>query len=432
MKLALHWKILIGMVLGIVFGFLMNNLGFNQFVENWIKPFGTIFINALKLIAVPLIVVSLITGIAELKDISKISKIGGKTILIYLFTTAVAVSIGLILANIIQPGNFVSQEAGAQLLETFKDDATSKITQAEAQKNIGPLQPLVDIVPDNFFKALTDNGSMLQVIFFSILIGIGIILIKESDSKPVVGFFKGMNEVILKIIDIIMLCAPIGVFALLAALMVEIPDTSILKGLLAYSLTVVLGLGLLVFGFYTLILYFTTKRNPFTFFKQILPAQLLAFSTSSSAATLPVTMERVTEHVGVDEEVASFVLPLGATINMDGTAIYQAIAAIFIAQVMTIDLSLSEQLMIILTATLASIGSAAVPSAGMVMLVIVLGQAGIPEAGLALIFAVDRPLDMLRTVVNVTSDSTVATVVAKTEGLLHDPNVKDWDDHYSK
>lgn len=432
MKLALHWKILIGMVLGIVFGYVMNGLDQKEFVADWIKPFGTIFINALKLIAVPLIVVSLITGIAELKDISKISKIGGKTILFYLFSTAVAVSIGLILANVIQPGNFVSAEAGSQLLDTFKDDVSTKILQADTQKNSGPLQPLIDIVPDNFFQALTDNSRMLQVIFFSILIGIGIILIKEEDSKPVVGFFKGFNQVILKIIDLIMLAAPYGVFSLLAALMVEIPDSSILKGLVAYALTVVLGLGILIFCFYSSIFYLVTKRSPWKFYKQILPAQLLAFSTSSSAATLPVTMERVTEHVGVDDEIASFVLPLGATINMDGTAIYQAIAAIFIAQVMTIDLSLSQQLMIILTATLASIGSAAVPSAGMVMLVIVLGQAGIPEAGLALIFAVDRPLDMLRTVVNVTSDSTVAVVIAKSEGLLHEPKVENWDDNYKK
>ena len=430
MKLALHWKILIGMILGVVFGYTMNHFGLNVFVQNWIKPFGTIFINALKLIAVPLIVVSLITGIADLKDISKISKIGGKTIGIYLLTTVVAISLGLFLANVIQPGNFVSPEAGAQLLETFKDDVTTKIMLADEHKNSGPLQPLIDIVPDNFFKALTDNGSMLQVIFFSILIGIGIILIKEEDSKPVVGFFKGMNGVILKIIDIIMLAAPYGVFALLAALMVEIPDSSILKGLVAYALTVVLGLLMLIVFFYSGIYYFVTKRSPLKFYKKLLPAQLLAFSTSSSAATLPVTMERVIEHVGVDEEIASFVLPLGATINMDGTAIYQAIAAIFIAQVMGIDLSLTGQLMIVVTATLASIGSAAVPSAGMVMLVIVLGQAGIPEAGLALIFAVDRPLDMLRTVVNVTSDATVSVVIAKSEGLLHSPEVKDWDDNY--
>ena len=430
MKLALHWKILIGMILGILFGYLMNYLDYKAFVQDWIKPFGTMFINSLKLIAVPLIVVSLITGIADLKDISKISKIGGKTVGIYLITTAVAVALGLVLANVIQPGNYVSKEAGAQLLETFKDDVSTKILQAEDQKSIGPLQPLVDIVPDNFFKALTDNGSMLKVIFFSILIGIGIILIKPEDSKPVVGFFKGMNEIILKIIDLIMLTAPYGVFSLLAALMVEIPDSSILTGLVAYALTVVLGLATLIFGFYSTIYYLITKRSPWKFYKKILPAQLLAFSTSSSAATLPVTMERVIEHVGVDDEVASFVLPLGATINMDGTAIYQAIAAIFIAQVMGIPLDIYAQLMIIVTATLASIGSAAVPSAGMVMLVIVLGQAGIPEAGLALIFAVDRPLDMLRTVVNVTSDATVATIIAKSEGLLHDPDVKNWDDNY--
>ncbi len=430
MKLALHWKILIGMVLGMVFGFVMNHFGHNQLIIDWIKPFGTIFINSLKLIAVPLIVVSLISGIAELKDISKISKIGGKTILTYLITTAIAVSLGLVLANIVSPGEFVSKEAGEMLLETFKDDATGKINIAKAQESVPPLQPLMDIVPDNFFKSLTDNGKMLQVIFFTILIGIGLILVKEEESTPVVKFFKGMNAVILKIIDLIMLFAPFGVFALLSSLMVEIPDASILKGLVAYALTVVLGLAIMIFGVYSTIFYLFTRRNPFTFFKRILPAQLLAFSTSSSAATLPVTMERVTEHVGVDEEVASFVLPLGATINMDGTAIYQAIAAIFIAQVMDIDLLISQQLMIILTATLASIGSAAVPSAGMVMLVIVLGQAGIPEAGLALIFAIDRPLDMLRTVVNVTSDSTVSSVIAQSEGLLGEPHVQNWDDNY--
>ena len=388
------------------------------------------FINALKLIAVPLVFASLVSGIADMKDLSKMSKIGGKTLGFYLFTTACTVSLGLILANVIQPGNYVSQEAGALLLETFKGDAAGKINEALQQKNTGPLQSIVDIVPENLFEALTDNSSMLQVIFFSSLVGIGIILVKEEFAHPVVSFFKGINEVILKIIDLIMLTAPIGVFSLLAALIVEIPDTSILKGLAAYAITVVIGLALLLAGFYSLLLYIFTKRNPLNFYKKILPAQLLAFSTSSSAATLPVTMERVIEHVGVDEEVASFVLPLGATVNMDGTALYQAVAAIFIAQVMGIDLSLSQQLMIILTATLASIGSAAVPSAGMVMLVIVLGQAGIPEAGLALIFAVDRPLDMLRTVVNVTSDATVATVVAKSEGLLHNPQVKNWDDNY--
>lgn len=418
MKLALHWKILIGMVFGLVFGFIMKNLELKGIVVDWIKPFGTIFINLLKMIAVPLIVVSLIVGLSDLKDISKLSKLGLRTVVLYLITTVTAVSIGLVLANIIQPGNYINEASRNSLLENFAGDAAQKIELADKAKNSGPLQPLVDVVPENFFRAMTDNASMLQVILFVILIGIGLILIEEQKAKPVVDFFKGLNDVILKIIDIIMLGAPIGVFALMSALMVEIPDFSTLNALLVYALTVVLGLLIMVFVFYPTMLIVLAKYSPVKFFKAISPAQLLAFSTSSSAATLPVTMERVTEHVGVDEEVSSFVLPLGATVNMDGTSLYQSVAAVFIAQAMGIPLDLPTQLMIVVTATLASIGSAAVPSAGMVMLVIVLGQAGIPEAGLALIFAIDRPLDMCRTVVNVTSDAAVSTVVAKSVNKL--------------
>ena len=431
-KLGLHWQILIGMVLGILFGFFAAEMNWNQFVIDWIKPFGTVFINLLKMIAVPLIIVSLITGIAELKDISKISKMGGKTIGFYLMTTVVAVTIGLTLANIIQPGTFIDEASRDQLMTQYASDAGGKILEAESQKEQGPLQPLVDIVPDNFFKSLTDNGKMLQVIFFTILIGIGLILIPEEKARPVTEFFSGLNEVILKIIDIIMLIAPIGVFALLAAILVEIPSFSVLQALLVYALTVLAGLAVLILIFYSLLVSLITKHSYLDFLKAIAPAQLVAFSTSSSAATLPVTMERVTEHLGVDEEVASFVLPLGATINMDGTSLYQAVAAIFIAQAFGMQLDLATQVMIVLTATLASIGSAAVPSAGMVMLVIVLGQAGIPEAGLALIFAIDRPLDMCRTVVNVTSDAMVSTLIAKSEGQLLVPEVKEWDDHYPK
>jgi proton glutamate symport protein len=421
-NLAMHWKILIGMVLGLLFGLLMKNLEQNGLVIDWIKPFGTIFINLLKMIAVPLIVVSLIVGLADLKDISKLSKLGSRTVLFYLCSTVVAVTIGLVLANTIKPGSYVNEESRISLLENFSGDASQKIELAVKAKNSGPLQPLIDIVPDNFFKALSDNGSMLQVILFVILIGIGLILIEEKKSKPVIEFFKGLNEVIMKIIDIIMLFSPYGVFALMAALMVEIPDFSTLGALGIYGLTVLLGLFVMAFVFYPTLLMIFAKVNPIKFFKAIAPAQLLAFSTSSSAATLPITMECVTENLGVDEEVSSFVLPLGATVNMDGTSLYQAVAAIFIAQAMLPEaLDLQTQLMIVVTATLASIGSAAVPSAGMVMLVIVLGQAGIPEAGLALIFAIDRPLDMCRTVVNVTSDSTIATIVAKSVGKLKTP-----------
>ncbi|MFC3197363.1 dicarboxylate/amino acid:cation symporter [Parapedobacter deserti] len=427
-RLALHWKILIGMLLGLFVGFLMKEWGLQGIVVDWVKPFGTIFINMLKMIAVPLVAVSLIVGLADLKDISKLSKLGGRTILFYLFTTACSVSLGLVLANLIKPGLFINESSRQSLLEGFAGEANEKIKIAEATREQGPLQPLVDIVPDNFFGAMTDNGSLLQVIFFVILVGIGLIMIDERKSKPVVDFFKGLNDVILKVIDIIMLFAPIGVFALMAALMVEIPDFSTLGALGIYGLTVLIGLALLIFAFYPTLLYMIAKVTPGRFFRAISPAQLLAFSTSSSAATLPVTMERVTEHLGVDDEVSSFVLPLGATINMDGTALYQAVAAIFISQAMLPEaLGLQTQLMIIVTTVLASIGTAAVPSAGIVMLVIVLGQAGIPEAGLALIFAVDRPLDMCRTLTNVTSDATVSALVANSVGLLHEPQPENAD-----
>lgn len=420
MKIALHWKILFGMVVGLIFGYLMKNLDQAAFVGDWIKPFGIVFINLLKMIAVPLILVSLINGLADLKDISKLSKLGGRTVGIYLLTTITAVSLGLVLANVIKPGSYINEESRESLLTNFAGDAQQKIQLAESAKNQGPLQALVDVVPENVFFAMTDNAKMLQVILFAILIGVGLILIDPKKAAPVSAFFQGLNDVILKIIDVIMLAAPIGVFALMAALMVEIPDFTTLQALLVYAATVLTGLVLLIFVFYPTLLVVFAKVSPRRFFKAIVPAQLLAFSTSSSAATLPLTMERVTEHLGVDEEVSSFVLPLGATVNMDGTSLYQAVAAIFIAQAFGLQLDLATQLMIVVTATLASIGSAAVPSAGMVMLVIVLGQAGIPEAGLALIFAIDRPLDMVRTVVNVTSDAAVATIVAKSVDKLHD------------
>ncbi len=420
MKIALHWKILFGMVAGLVFGYIMKNFDQLAFVTDWIKPFGTIFINLLKMIAVPLILVSLINGLADLQDISKLSKLGGRTVGLYLCTTVIAVSLGLVLANLVKPGSYINQESRESLLSSFAGDAAQKIQLAETAKNQGPLQSLVDIVPENVFFAMGDNSKMLQVILFAILIGVGLILIEPKKAEPVSAFFRGLNDVILKIIDIIMLAAPIGVFALMAALMVEIPDFSTLQALLVYAATVLTGLLLMIFLLYPSLLMIFAKVSPRRFFSAMMPAQLLAFSTSSSAATLPVTMERVTEHLGVDEEVSSFVLPLGATVNMDGTSLYQAVAAIFIAQAFGLELDLSTQLMIVVTATLASIGSAAVPSAGMVMLVIVLGQAGIPEAGLALIFAIDRPLDMVRTVVNVTSDAAVATIVAKSVDKLHD------------
>lgn len=431
-KLALHWQILLGMALGVIFALIMTNFSWgNDFISNWIKPFGTIFIKSLKLIAVPLILASLIKGVSDLKDISSLSKMGLRTIITYVITTVIAVSIGLTVVNIVKPGSTITVETRTELVEAYGGEAEKRQEAAKAQKEAGPLQALIDIVPDNIVGASSDNKNMLQVIFFAIFFGIGLILIPEKDSEPVKRFFDGFNEVILKMIDIIMLAAPYGVFALLAALVVEAPSADLFAALGMYALCVLVGLALMV-GVYILLVWVFTKKTPAFFLNGIGPAQLLAFSTSSSAATLPVTMERVEEHLGVKKEVSSFVLPIGATINMDGTSLYQAVAAVFIAQAFGMDLSFGTQLGIIATATLASIGSAAVPGAGMVMLVIVLAQAGIPEAGLALIFAIDRPLDMCRTVVNVTGDATVSMMVAKSQNKLGDPQVKNWDDNYKE
>lgn len=429
-KIALHWQILLGMLLGILFALLMVRFDFGpKFIGDWIKPFGTIFINSLKLIAIPLILAALIKGISDLKDISSLSKMGFRTIAIYVMTTIIAVVIGLGVVSIIKPGGSITEETRNELVKAYAGDAEEKQKDAAAQKEAGPLQALIDLVPSNIFEAASNNRNMLQVIFFAVFFGIALILIPEEKGQAVKKFFDGFNEVILKMVDLIMLAAPYGVFALMAALVVEAPSADLFKALGMYAFCVVLGLSLMVVV-YLIIVKVYTNKSPSFFLKGIMPAQLLAFSTSSSAATLPVTMERVTEHIGVEEEVASFVLPIGATINMDGTSLYQAVAAVFIAQAFGMDLTLGTQLGIIATATLASIGSAAVPGAGMVMLVGVLGYAGIPEAGLALIFAVDRPLDMCRTVINVTGDAAVSTVVAKSVGKLGEPKVKNWDDNY--
>jgi Na+/H+-dicarboxylate symporter len=428
----MHWQILLGMLAGVIFGFLAVRFGGEQLTIDFVKPIGTIFINALKLIAIPLIITSLIKGISDLQDLAKLSKMGGRTVVLYLLTTVLAVTLGLIIVNVIRPGKMINEETRTRLVESYGSDADTKIMDAEAQREKGPLQPLIDLVPSNIFLAATSNSNMLQVIFAVIMFGIGLLLIQKEKAQPVKDFFDGLNEVVLKLVDLIMLSAPIGVFALLAALIVEAPSKDVLVGLFWYSLCVIVGLAIMIFAVYpALVIVFTGKSYRF-FFRGISPAQLVAFSTSSSAATLPVTMERVEEHLGVEKEVSSFVLPIGATVNMDGTSLYQAVAAVFIAQAFNVSLDLHQQLTIVLTATLASIGSAAVPGAGMVMLVIVLGAINVPEYGLALIFAVDRILDMCRTCVNVTGDATVSMLIAKSFGKLGDPHVKNWDDYYRK
>ena len=435
-KLALHWQILIGMVLGVAFGILVSGTSWGPgFTTDWIKPIGKIFINLLKLIAIPLIIVSLTKGISDLQDISKFSRIGGRTVGLYIITTVVAITVGLTLVNITQPGNSLSQETIAQLTSEFGSSADSKVQSAFERKETGPLQFIVDMVPDNFISAAGDNKNMLQVIFFVIFFGICLLLIDQKQAKVIHSVVTAVNEAVMKMVDLIMLMAPVAVFALLAGLIVEYNNPDLLVALGYYSLTVLLGLITMIVIYITAI-YFFTGKSPGFFLKGISPAQLLAFSTSSSAATLPVTMERVEEHLGVEGEVASFVCPVGATINMDGTSLYQAVAAVFICQALQFELTLGDQLTIVLTATLASIGSAAVPGAGMVMLVIVLEAIGLPAEqlalGLALIFAVDRPLDMCRTMVNVTGDASVSMLVAKSVGRLGIPKEKKLSDHYDK
>ncbi|MCH1437048.1 MAG: dicarboxylate/amino acid:cation symporter [Flavobacteriales bacterium] len=422
--IPLHWKIILGMVLGVGFGLLAIVLNADQFTTHWIKPFGTIFINLLKLIAVPLVFASLIKGVASLSDISSLSRIGSRTIALYLVSTVLAVTTGLLIVNTLQPGNFFSEEKRIEFKEKYASKTEAKMEAAAQVSDQGPLQFLVDIVPQNIMDASSNNKNMLQIIFFAILFGLTMIMLPDEKTVYVKGFFEGINEIILKIVDLIMKMAPYGVFALLASLMVDFSDgdvhnlVELFSALGLYSLAVILGLFIMILVVYPVVLKLFTKMSYVKFFKSIMPAQLLAFSTSSSAATLPVTMECCEDHLGVSKEVSSFVLPLGATINMDGTSLYQAVAAVFIAQAFGVDLGLSQQLTIVLTATLASIGAAAVPGAGLVMLVIVLGSVGMDPEGVALIFAVDRILDMLRTVVNVTGDATVATVIASTEGEL--------------
>lgn len=415
-KLALHWKILIGMLIGITYGLIAVNFDMSDFTRDWIKPFGTIFINLLKLIAVPLILFSLVSGIANLKDISKLSRMGLKTVGMYILTTVIAVSLGLFLVNVIDPGASFPQDEQHKFEERYGSDVNKKQQDAASVQGESPMQFLVDMVPSNLVSAMSENSRMLQVIFFAIFFGISIILLPEKTTEPVTRFFVSMNSVILKMIDLIMEFAPIGVFALLGNIIVELKgDSALFTSLGLYGLTVVLGLLLMIFVVYPIFLKLFTKISYRDFYKGILPAQMLAFSTSSSAATLPVTMECCEKNLKISKEVTSFVLPIGATINMDGTSLYQAVAAVFIASAFGMDLSLGQQLTIVLTATLASIGSAAVPGAGIVMLVIVLTSIGVPTEGIALIFAVDRPLDMIRTMVNVTGDSTIAAIIHQVE-----------------
>lgn len=469
-KLPLHIKIIIGMVLGLVYAFISSYFGWNSFTLNWIDPIGRIFIKLLKFIALPLVLFSIISGVSNLTDITKLGRLGAKTISLYLITTVFSIGLGLILVNFIKPGTFMNKDQRIQNRMQYelwvedtpnveildgkhflthpdyenligdlelkegvfnKFELASKISAANEKKDESPLNFIVNMIPDNIGSAVSDNSNMLQVIFFALFFGIALLFISHEKAKPVKAFFESMNEVFLKMVDIIMHYSPYFVFALLAGVLAKMADTpeevfEIFKSLGTYTLVVLIGLLLMIFVVYpTLVSNVVRKIKYKSFLRNISPAQLMAFSTSSSAATLPVTIDCLEENMKVSKNVAGFVLPIGATVNMDGTSMYQAIAVIFLAQLHMVDLSFGQQLTIVLTATLASIGSAAVPSAGLVMLIIVLQSVGLNPAWIAIIFPVDRILDMVRTTVNVTGDATVSTIIANSENEIDLDHVND-------
>jgi Na+/H+-dicarboxylate symporter len=465
-KLPIHIKILIGLIFGVIWAFLSSFLGWNNFTITWIDPFGTIFIRLLKFIAVPLVLFSIIGGVANLSDITKLGRLGGKTLGAYMATTFLAIGVGLLFVNVIKPGTYVDDEQRIKnrlsyelwlqeenmglsqdgqvflddpkyaeyltasqheqkLTEAQKKDLEEKMGAAKAQKESSPLLFIVNMVPENVLFSISNNQLMLQVIFFAIFFGLTIVLIPKDTAKPVIGFVNGVNAIFVKMVDLVMKAAPFFVFALLAGVIAKMADSpsevfEIFLGLGSYALTLLAGLSFVVFILYPMILkIFVPKLTYREFFKNMSPAQFLGFSTSSSAATLPVTMECVEDNMGVSRGISSFVLPIGATVNMDGTSLHQAVAVIFMAQLHMVDLTFGQQLTIVLTASLASIGAAAVPSAGLIMMIIVLQSVGLNPAWVAIIFPIDRPLDMCRTVVNVTGDATVSTLIAKSEGELN-------------
>jgi Na+/H+-dicarboxylate symporter len=417
-RLALHWQIVIGLIAGALFGGTVNAAGWSEIASTtttYVRPIGTLFIRLITMIAAPLVLTSLVVGASSISDPKKLGRIGVRTIVLYLLTTAAAISIGLVLARLIRPGSGLSESASARLLASYGEQAGARV---EGAADVSFIDALLNLVPTNPFEALA-GGNMLQIVFFALIVGVALSLIAAEKAQPVVRFFDGFTDVLIKIVDIVMRMAPYGVFALIAGVTADF-GFGILSTLSWYALTVLAGLAFHLFVVYggMLRLLVGVKMPLRRFYREMGSVQLLGFSSSSSAATLPLNMETVREKLGVSERVTSFVLPLGATMNMDGTALYQGVAAVFIAQVYGLPLTMMDQLTVVLTATMASIGTAAVPGAGLVMLVIVLNAIGVPVEGIALILGIDRLLDMCRTVVNVTGDAAVAIIVAASENEL--------------
>lgn len=393
--------ILIGMIFGAVLGAVSGYFFYESIIH--IKFIGTLFLNALKMVVIPLVVASMIVGVTSLGDVSKLGKTSMKTIFFYLVTTSFSVTVGLILVNIIQPGE------GIENFGAFVPDIV-KSSEGKTLINV-----ITGLVPSNIFKAAS-QGQILPLIVFSLLFG-GVLTSMGEKGKPVIAFFEGINAAMMKIVVLIIWFSPIGVFALIGGIVAEQKGSldQLISGLGWYSLTVILGLLIHATVTLPLILKAFGKKNPFQYFINMGQALATAFTTASSTATLPITMECAVKKNNIDSRAGSFVLPLGATINMDGTALYEAVAALFIAQIYGIELTLGNQIIIFLTATLASIGAAGIPHAGTVMMVIVLGAVGLPLEGLGLIWAIDWFLDRCRTTVNVWGDSCGAAVIANTK-----------------
>lgn len=409
-KFPLYLQILVGMVVGVMIGFIALKLNGELFINDWIRPWGRVFIRLLQLLAVPLVFFSLIKGVMGIMDVSKFAKIGVRTILIYISTTVVAVLLGLSLGLLVKPGKFFNPQDKTELISQY--EAQVETSSALSLEKRAPLGMLDEIIPSNIFSAATDNGKVLQVIFFTVLLGIAIILLPNEKMQPVVQFFDAFYLIMLKVVDFIISTAPFGVAALMAGLVVDFAGQLSMFGALGiYALTTITGLLILMFGFYPLLILLFTKIGVRRFMKTIYPVQLFAFSTSSSAATLPLNLEVTEKRLGVSNQVTSFVLPVGSTVNMDGTSLFQTVAIIFIAQVLGIELTLSSLVTIVMMSVISSIGTPSVPGGSYVIMTMVLSSVGIPEQGLALILGIERPLDMLRTAVNVTGDATVAAIV---------------------
>jgi Na+/H+-dicarboxylate symporter len=463
-NLALHWQVIIGLVLGGVYAWFAVANNWIHFTMDYINPFGNIFINLLKMIAVPLVLFSIISGIISLKDITQLGRMGIKTLCLYLVTTLFSVSLGLVYVNIVNPGenqsleirtekrieyeiwlsenphvervddiNFLSDSYFSEKIvevrarikgEEITGWVADKVNKRAKEKTKGPLSALEDVFSSNIFRSLTDS-KMLQIIFFGILFGAVLSMIPKEKAKPVMDLVEGLNEVFVKMVMVIMKAMPFFVFALMAGQIVKAagsdPDkfTELMKFYLWYGGVVIAGLVTMAFIFYPIIVKIFTGLGFRKFLRSVKDAQITAFSTSSSVATLPVTMSCLENNLKVSKSTTSFVLPIGATVNMDGTSLYQGIAVVALAQFHMVDLSILQQLIIVGTATLASIGAAAIPSAGLILMMVVLESVGLNPLWIAIIFPIDRILDMCRTVVNVTGDASVAAIIAYSENEIN-------------